>query len=143
MTYCSQQNLVDRYGTDMLVSLTDRALPPANTIDAAVVARALADTDALINGYLQGRYQLPLAATPELLTDIAQAVAIYKLHRGLTDDKVKRDYDDALKQLREIASGAIRLNVAGVEPQGAAGADGIRVSQPTRPFGGGPMDGLI
>ena len=67
MTYTSQADLVDRYGTDMLVDLTDRETPPADAIDAAVVARALDDTDAAIDGFLLGRYALPLATTPNAL----------------------------------------------------------------------------
>ena len=69
MGYVTQQQLVDRFGERLLLQVADRADPPAGTINADVVARALADTDAMIDGYLAGRYILPLAATPPLLTD--------------------------------------------------------------------------
>ena len=142
MTYCILAQLTDRYGEDMLRELTDRSVPAAGAIDTDVVNRALADTDAMINGYLQGRYQLPLVATPELLTDIAQAIAIYKLHRHAPSEKVQRDHDAALKSLRDISQGVIKLNIAGVEPAGTTGGT-IETNQTTRPMQGGPMDGFI
>ena len=73
--YATLDQLTERFGERMLVQLTDRASPPAGTVDADVVARALADTAAVIDGYLAGRYVLPLAQTPPLLADLALAIA--------------------------------------------------------------------
>jgi phage gp36-like protein len=131
MSYTTQQQLVDRYGAAMLTDLTERGDPPLAEIDADVVARAIADTDALIDGYLAGRYQLPLASVPPLLSDLGQAIAVYKLHRNTASDKVQRDYDGALKSLRDIAAGVIRLNVAGIEPAGSA-SNQVQMSGPAR-----------
>jgi phage gp36-like protein len=142
MTYASQADLVDRYGTDMLVDLTDRATPPAGAIDAAVVERALNDTDAQIDGYLLGRYLLPLATTPVVLRDIAQAMAIYKLHRDTVADKIAADYKSALDTLKQVASGAIRLNVAGAEPA-SSGASGVRTTDRERDMTPGNLRGFI
>jgi phage gp36-like protein len=125
--YTSQDDLIERYGTDLLLDLTDRADPPAGTIDAGVVQRALDDTDAGIDGYLLGRYVLPLAATPPLLRDLAQSIAIYKLHRDTASDKINNDYASAMKTLALISSGTVRLNVAGVEPV-ASDATGVQAS---------------
>src|SRR5690606_6605607 len=47
----------------LLVALTDRAEVATGEIDQDVVDRALADTDAMIDGYIAARYALPLAAT--------------------------------------------------------------------------------
>lgn len=142
MTYATQAELVERFGEPMLIDLTDRADPPAGAIDASVVADALTDTDAMIDGYLLGRYQLPLASTPALLKDLAKAIAIYKLHGDTVADKIRTDYQDALKTLRDIASGVIRLNVAGVEPA-SSGATGVRVSDRPRDLTPDNMKGFI
>jgi phage gp36-like protein len=142
MTYASQSDLVERYGTPMLIDLTDRDDPPAGTIDDAVVTRALEDADAAINGYLLGRYILPLSATPPLLRDLAQAVAIYKLHRDTASDKIGNDYASALKTLALISSGTVRLDVAGVEPA-ASGATGVRTTDRERPFTAGNLRGFV
>ncbi|MBW7968121.1 DUF1320 domain-containing protein [Bradyrhizobium sp. BR 10289] len=142
MTYASQSDLVERFGTSMLIDLTDRADPPAGAIDADVVAKALADADAAIDGYLLGRYLLPLASTPALLNDLAKAIAIYKLHRDSVSDKIRADYQDALKQLGLIASGTLRLNVAGVEPE-SSGASGVRTTDRSRDFTPDNLKGFI
>jgi phage gp36-like protein len=142
MTYASQSDLVERFGEPMLMQLTDRADPPTNEIDAGVVTRALEDTDAAINGYLLGRYLLPLASTPPLLRDLAQAIAIYKLHRDTASDKISNDYASALKTLALISSGTVRLNVAGIEPE-TSGASGVRTTDRERPLTAENMKGFI
>jgi phage gp36-like protein len=133
MSYATLQQLIDRYGQDVIVQVTDRATPPAGAIDQDVVDRALADTAALIDGYLAGRYQLPLATTPSLVIDLALQIAIYKLHRFAPDEKIKADYDAAMKMLRELAQGIVRLDVAGIEPE-SAGKNDVLVESPDRMF---------
>lgn len=142
MTYAAQADLVERYGQAMLIELTDRAEPPAGTIDAAVVARALNDADALIDGYLLGRYLLPLVTTPPQLKDLALSIAVYRLHRDTVSDKVRADYTDALKTLSQVASGVIRLGVAGIEPA-ASGASGVRTTDRVRPLTPENLKGFI
>lgn len=142
MTYASQSDLVERYGEPMLRDLTDRATPPAGSVDAGVVIRGLEDADAVIDGYLLGRYVLPLAATPPAIRDLAQAIAIYKLHRDTVSEKIRNDYADALKTLALISSGAIRLNVAGVEPA-SSGASGVRTSDRARDLTPDNMKGFV
>jgi phage gp36-like protein len=142
MTYATQQQLVDRYGEDMLRKITDRAKPPAGAIDAAVVARALADTDAVIDGYLLGRYQLPLATTPALLAELASTIAIYKLHGSTAAEKIADDYNAALRTLREIGQGIVRLGVAGIEPA-ASGTEGVRVIDRERDLTPDNLKGFI
>jgi len=142
MSYATLQQLLDRYGERMLVQLTDRASPATGEIDAAVVDRALADTDAMIDGYLAGRYRLPLAQTPPLVADVAQAIAIYKLHRATAAEKIDADYQQALKTLREIAAGTVRLEVAGVEPA-ASGATGVRTTDRPRDLTPGNLKGFV
>lgn len=133
MTYTTLAILTDRFGDRALVDLTDRADPATGAIDVAVIDRALADTDAVIDGYLKGRYVLPLVETPPLLVDIASSIAIYKLHRYTPDEKIKKDYDDAMRSLRDIARGDLRLDVAGAEPEGS-GSSGVQATDRERPM---------
>lgn len=143
MAYATLQQLIDRFGERMLVALTDRADIPAHVIDQAVIDRALADTDALIDGYLMARYVLPIVgAVPPLLADLAQAIAIYKLHVQAADPKIEADYKDALRALQQIASGTIRLPVAGAEPA-TQGGSGAVVTDRERPFTAENMKGFI
>lgn len=142
MSYTSQDDLVERYSLNMMLNLTDRTDPPAGEIDAGAVARALADTDATIDGFIKGRYRLPLAETPALLRDLAQAIAIYKLHRETASEKVRRDYDDALKMLKQISDGVVRLDVEGVEPE-SSGSNGVKFSDRPRDMTPDNMKGFI
>lgn len=142
MTYATQTQLTQRFGAAMLVNLTDRAEVASGMIDADVIDRALADTDAMIDGYLAPRYILPLAEVPPLLADVAMQIAIYKLHVTEPDPKIAKDYDTALKMLRDIGSGVVRLSAAGVEPAGA-NANGVVVTDRARPFNAADMTGFI
>lgn len=142
MTYCTQAQLEDRYGTRMLVELTDRFVPKLGVIDADVVNRALADADAEIDGYLAVRYALPLVSTPPLLTDIALRVSIYKLHAKVMQDKIKADYELARADLLRISKGDIVLQVEGVQPAAGGSAD-VRVTDTDRTMTVDNMKGFI
>lgn len=142
MSYVSQQQMIDRFGSRTLLQLADRADPPAGTIDATIVSRVLADTDAVIDGYLAGRYALPLSATPPLLIDIAAAIAIYKLHVFAPDKKIEDDYRDAIATLTKISTGVVQLPVAGVAPA-ASGSAGVEVTDRDRDITPENMRGFI
>lgn len=146
MSYIALQQLIDRYGERLLIQLTDRDNPPAGVIDAGVVDRALADTDAVIDGYLAGRYALPLGETPPLVADLAQAIAIYKLHPYAADPKIEQDYKDAIAALTRISSGVIKLPLpglaAGSEPQ-SSGSAGVQVIDRERPLTPESLQGFI
>lgn len=142
MPYCTQAQLTDRFGLARLIALTDRAAIPLGVIDQAVVSRALADTDAVIDGFLFGRYALPLAETPALVTDLAQAIALWKLHATEPEAKVKADYEAAMRLLREIAQGVVQLSVAGLEPA-SSGDGGVQITDRDREFTAENMRGFI
>ena len=94
VTYATQANgrALRRSEADQL---TDRAAVATGAIDAAVIARALSDTDAVIDGYLGTRYTLPLSEMPPLVMDLALQIAIYKLHINEPDAKTRTDYEQA------------------------------------------------
>ncbi len=142
MSYATLDMLTDRYGERLLLQLTDRATPPAGAVDSAIVDAALGDTDAVIDGYLAGRYALPLGATPPLLADLAQTIAIYKLHSFMPDPKIEQDYKDAMAQLERISRGVVRLPLAGVEPEGSD-LSGVVTTDRDRPFTADNLTGFI
>jgi phage gp36-like protein len=128
MTYAVKQDLIDRFGSDELVQLTDRVTVPPTTINDTVVGKALTDADELINGYLAGaEIALPLASVPDLVKSLACQIARYFLHAQAPTETVRQNYQDALKSLRDIADGRIALQVGG--EQAAAGTD-VQVSTP-------------
>ncbi|EDQ34294.1 Mu-like prophage protein gp36 [Hoeflea phototrophica DFL-43] len=142
MDYCTQIQLEARYGEALLVEISDRADVPTGTIDAELITRAITDATALIDGYLAGRYQLPLATIPALVTDLAQRIAIYYAHSNVASEKISKDYEAALRQLKDIASGLIKLDAGGAEPAGS-GASEVRTNDSERPLSAATMKGYI
>lgn len=142
MSYITLQQLLVQPGEQVLIQLTDRAVPSVGAIDEAVVAGVLADTDALIDGYLAGRYALPLAVTPPLVASLARAIAHYRLHNYAPEDKVRKDHDDAIATLKQIASGIVRLDIAGVEPT-SSGASGVVATDRERDMTPDSLKGFI
>lgn len=142
MSYCSLAQLIDRYSAKLLIEISDRGEEPTGEIDAALIARAIADADALIDGYLKVRYALPLASVPSLVTDLSLVISVYKAHAHVAAEKIVNDYRDALKTLKEIAQGLIQLDVDGVEPA-PSGAAEVRTNNPERPLSAATMKGYI
>ena len=143
MPYCTQSQLIQRFGEAMLIALTDRADVPAGVVDGAVVTRGIAEADAMIDGYLGGRYALPLAATPALIANLSQVITLWILHLSEPEAKVKADHDAAMRSLRDIAQGVIRIpDAAGIEPV-SSGASGVQIVDRERPFTESNMKGFI
>lgn len=138
MSYATQQDLIDRYGERELIELTDRAEPPADEIDAAVVAAALADADELINGYVSRRYRVPLSPVPGLIQRLACDIARFFLHDDRPTDTVEKAFDSAKKTLLDISAGRAELQAAGVESPAAPGGS-VQVSGPGRVFTAGTL----
>lgn len=97
MPYCTLNQLQDRYSERLLIDISDRSDAATDSIDQALFTRAIADADAEIDGYLRGRYGLPLSAVPPVLTDLSLRIAIYKAHTHAVNDKIRRDYEDAMR----------------------------------------------
>lgn len=142
MTYASLDNLVQRYSLRTLVQVSDRTVPPTGQVDQLVVDRALADTDAMIDGYLSARYRLPMATVPPLLVDLAEVIAIYKLYRATPTDKVREDYRDALAMLARIADGSVRLPIDGIDAPANA-ESGVRATDRARTMTADTLKGFV
>ncbi|MDD2870122.1 phage protein Gp36 family protein [Neomegalonema sp.] len=113
MAYASAQDMIDRFSAQQLREVAD----PENVaeIRAEALARALEDASAEIDGYLEGRYRLPLPKPPPSLRLLACDIAMYRLltlrQIDAMEDQRKR-YEDALRFLRSIAKGEINLGPA-------------------------------
>jgi phage gp36-like protein len=118
MAYCTQQDMTDRFGATELIQLTDRA-GAADAIDTTVLGAAIGDAGDTINGYIAGRYDLPLAGTPPVLVRIACDLAHYYLYGvNVVPDVVQKRYDDVIKFLTLLGKGEITLGL---------GSDGAEV----------------
>jgi len=109
--YASKQDMIDRFGEDELIALTDRSTPPAGVIDDVVLNAALADADDEINSYLQSKYNLPLASTPLLIAKLARTIARYNLYDKQPPDHIETRYKASIKTLEAIAKGVVHLGL--------------------------------
>jgi len=78
-----------------------------------VAGAAFTYADSLIDGYVGATYTLPLPSTPPLLVDLACDIVRYRLQGDQVPDQVRARYDDAIKLLRQIRAGDLKLEVNG------------------------------
>lgn len=131
MTYATQADLEARFKQQELIELTDEG--GLGVIDAAVVAVALSDADTEINGFLAGRYTLPLAQSSDELVRLACDIARYRLYDARATDQVRARYDDAVKKLRDVSKGVASLGIDQAN-QPVAVAGGASISSGGRDF---------
>lgn len=116
MSYCTLQDLTDRYSQEELIQLSDRI--NAGVIDMDVINRAIADADGEIDGYLAGRYAAPITPVPKSLVRIGCELARYYLYDDGATEQVSKRYNDAVKFLVGVGKGDISIGVtaAGEKP---------------------------
>ncbi len=132
MTYATKQDLIERFGEDELVDLTDRAEPPAGAIDEAVLGEALATADGQIEAHLRVRYAVPVAPVPDLLVGVAADIARYRLYTDNPPEVVSDRHKAAMKTLGDLARGIITLDATAATEASSGGS--VRISTPDRVF---------
>lgn len=123
MPYVTKQDLIDRFGETEVARLSDRSMQ--GITDDAVLDQVIGDADAEIDGYLAGRYRLPLASVPVLLKRIAGNLVRFYLYTTAAPEDVRALYDDAVKSLKAIARGevALGLDAAGTKQPSLGGVE--------------------
>jgi phage gp36-like protein len=94
----------------------DRSAYTADEIaaaDAALVRinQALTDASGDVDAHLEASYQLPLSSVPLKLEQVCCDIARYNLYDDHATDHISKRYDDAIKYLRDVAKGIIRLGI--------------------------------
>lgn len=110
MPYIDRAGLEQRFGIDEIAQLLDddRSGTELSTESESLTA-AVADADAMIDGYLATRYALPLEAVPVMVAGWAADIARYRLWDEQAPEEVRRRYEDAIARLRDLAAGRIDL----------------------------------
>ncbi|MEW5790030.1 MAG: gp436 family protein [Pseudomonadota bacterium] len=112
MEYLTAAELATRYGQDRLIDITDH--DGDGLANDPMIAQAIADASAEIDGYLATRYQLPLPTVPAMIARIASDIAIYRLLslRRMGDiEDARRRYEDARRLLEAISRGTVALGL--------------------------------
>lgn len=139
MAYASTEDMVARFGLQEVIALTDRA--NSGDVDEAVLASALAEATAEIEGHLAARYALPLVNVPLLVTGFCCDIARYRLSGGsvLETDPTRNRYRDAVRTLELIGAGKVSL---GLTPAGqpAPSSGGVLIKPGASGFPAGSLE---
>ena len=125
--YITQQDLTERIGEDELTVLSDRE--GTGEINTAVVDRAIADATNEINMHLSSRYLMPLPEVPDTIKRLAVSLTIYWLSETDTtmSDMVKERYHNAVKTLKALADGSMRLGLPEADKPGENTAGDVQL----------------
>jgi len=99
MAYLTRAQFEKRFGADELAELTE-----SNDFNAAA-----GDAKSMIDGYLASRYTLPLEYVPALVTAWSADITRFLLWDERAPEEVRRRYEDALSQLKQLSQGLIHL----------------------------------
>ena len=109
--YCTLDDIEKHTSTPTLIQLTSD--DGQDEIDKTVVEEALLYSSALIDGYLRGRYSLPLDICFPLLRVLAVDLSVYRLYsrrmRNEMPEVIDSAYKNAIATLRDIQKGVISL----------------------------------
>lgn len=103
----------------------------AETIDAAKVEVALQDATGLIDDYIRGRYQVPIASPPDSVVRAACILARYDLAQGERTDpseEMAKGRKEIITWLENIAKELINLDAPPAEAIGGNPGFGARRS---------------
>lgn len=110
--YATVDDMVGRFGRVEVTRLSQIEDRETTEIDEEKVARAIGDATAIVDGYLRGRYQLPVINPP---ADVIRATCILarydlaKSDRSDPTDQMQKDYDDVIRWLTDVQKGIVKL----------------------------------
>ena len=111
MDYCTIDDIETQASTPTLIQLTSD--DGQEVVDRVVAQEAILYSSALIDGYLRGRYSLPLDTRFPLLRILAIDLSIHRLYtRRMRDEMpevIENNYKNAISTLKDIQKGVISL----------------------------------
>ena len=111
MDYCTIEDIETHTSTPTLIQLTSD--DGQEEVDRVVAQEAILYSSTLIDGYLRGRYTLPLDTHFPLLRILAIDLCIYRLYtrrmRNEMPEVIENNYKNAIATLRDIQKGVITL----------------------------------
>jgi len=111
VSYCSSSDIESYVSTPTLIQLTNDE--GGDVINDTVTQEAIIYASTLIDGYLRGRYTLPLDTQFPLLKILCIDISVYRLYsRRMRDDMpevIENAYKNAISTLRDIQKGVVSL----------------------------------
>lgn len=106
--YCTLQDLIDRGLEDDV--LATQGVSDVSDLDSAIINKAIEDATVVIDGYLSGKYSLPLSKAFPVLVRIACDMTIYFLQKNHARERVREKYDGWISYLKDVARGTVVLD---------------------------------
>lgn len=149
MNYATPQDLVNQFGAEEIVQISDRGIPRLVTVEMlkiaidegslaeftaeeqaataeslALINSKLLDAESISNGFLASRYSVPLITVPRLVMSSVCDLTRYALYDNNATEAITNRYNDAMKMLKCISKGEINLGVddSGNKPKSNDGA---------------------
>lgn len=114
MRYCNRTDIGNAIPELTLVQLSNDD-PAAVQPNESVIEEAVRQAEELVDGYLRGRYVLPLDPVPTVLRDAVVYLARHWLYQrrpeGVLPDAVKDSRKDTIKLLESIRDGVVTLGM--------------------------------
>lgn len=142
MRYCTRADIGNAIPEMTLVQLSNDD-PAAMSPNENVIEDGVRQAEELVDGYLRGRYNLPLDPVPTVLRDAVVYLARHWLYQrrpeGALPDAVKDSRKDTIKLLESIRDGVVTLGMPG--GQAAPEPGEIRVRARRQQFSGDLWEG--
>ncbi|AVO60652.1 gp436 family protein [Pseudomonas chlororaphis] len=137
MRYCTRADIGKAIPELVLLQLSNDD-PAAMEPNEDVIGDGVRQAEELVDGYLRGRYDLPLDPVPTVLRDAVVYLARHWLYQrrpeGALPDAVKDSRKDTIKLLESIRDGVVTLGMPG--GQAAPEPGEIRVRARRQQFSG-------
>lgn len=123
MPYASGADMLLRFGETELRQLSDIGTPRTGSINDELISRVLADASAWIDGYLVGRYPLPItdAGALVILSMHCCNEARFLLMTSSADEAAVKAHEERAAFFMAIAKGTVSL----LAPSAVPAAQGV------------------
>ncbi|OQA18886.1 MAG: hypothetical protein BWY64_01210 [bacterium ADurb.Bin363] len=124
MAYCTLSDLIKALPKERIIELSDDSGNPTE-INENNTDEAILKASNEIDGFIRGRYTLPLDTVPAIIKDISIDLAIYYLWirrpERAAPEGVLRRYRDRIERLKGIQKGIFLLEIAQIKSSSGKG----------------------
>jgi phage gp36-like protein len=133
-TYASPDDMVTMFGEPHMRALTDIDQVAAGQVVTERLQRALETATGEVDGYMVGRYALPLATVPSTVRTHVICLARYHLMGAHPDDKAMADRKAAISFFEKVAIGTLPLFAPSQVVAPSGGGDGAQMQSGSSVF---------
>ena len=130
MSYITQEGMIERFGEQELIQLTDHE--QLGVMGDAVLLRAIEDADTEINSWIATKMSVPATAGLPFLARVAADIARYRLYDDAVSETVRMRYEDAVRALTAISKGLMTL---GETAPSVITGGGVKMQSSPKSFG--------